>query len=30
LLAPKVLATLVDPLGPKSGPLEVALGDFNG
>ena len=30
MLAPKVLATLVDPLGPKSGPLDVALGDFNG
>jgi hypothetical protein len=30
LLAPKGLATLVDPLGPKSGPLDVALGDFNG
>jgi kumamolisin len=27
--APKVLATMVDPLGPNAGPLDVALGDFN-
>ena len=30
MLGPKVLATLVDPLRPESGPLDVALGDFNG
>jgi hypothetical protein len=30
LPAPNVLATRVDPLGPKSGPRDVALGDFNG
>jgi hypothetical protein len=28
--APKVLATITDPLGPGVGPLDVAVGDFTG